>query len=200
LIFFWGTGWRWAGPERDPFGRPGPGTVGLGNSGGGLEQAADVSDPPADPAGGERPVQGGGLLPGAAEGFGQVAGEGELGERGHNQADPAVGLLGGAELGRDQAQGALPEPERVLLKPSRTQWKNIRDSEDYQLSTGPTDGLTDDFLCDVSRAYAAALARGERPNVAISEQVGHPVKTVQRWVYLARQRGIMPRGRQGAPG
>jgi hypothetical protein len=67
------------------------------------------------------------------------------------------------------------------------------------LLTGPTDGLTDDFLRDVARACAAAVGRGERPNVAISKQVGYPLKTVQRWVFTARQRGIMPPAPRGAP-
>jgi hypothetical protein len=56
---------------------------------------------------------------------------------------------------------------------------------------------TDDFLRDVARAYAAAPARGERPNRAIAEQVSTSLWAVQRWVYTARQRGIMQPGRQG---
>jgi len=74
------------------------------------------------------------------------------------------------------------------------------DDAEFRLQRGPTDGLTDGFLRDLARAYAAAVARGERPNVSIAEQVGYPLKTVQRWVYTARQRGIMPRGSKGKPG
>lgn len=74
------------------------------------------------------------------------------------------------------------------------------DDDEFRLERGPSEGLTDDFLGDVARAYAAAVARGERPNVAIAEQVSYPLKTVQRWVYTARQRGIMPRGSKGRPG
>lgn len=78
---------------------------------------------------------------------------------------------------------------------------NIREQDDdFRLSTGPTEGLTDEFLADVARAYMAAVARRERPNKAISEQTGYALKTVQRWVYTARQRGIMPRGSKGRPG
>jgi hypothetical protein len=65
---------------------------------------------------------------------------------------------------------------------------------------GPTAGLTDEFLRSVARAYIAAVQRGERPNVAMAEQTGYPLKSVQRWVYTARQRGIMPRGSRGRPG
>lgn len=72
---------------------------------------------------------------------------------------------------------------------------------DFQLPPGASaGGLTDDFLRDVSRAYAAAVHRGESPNVAIAAQTGQPLKSVQRWVYTARQRGIMPRGSKGRPG
>lgn len=70
----------------------------------------------------------------------------------------------------------------------------------YRLAAGPTAGLTDDFLRDVARAYASAVARGEPPNRAIASQTGYPLKTVQRWVYTARLRGIMPPGRKGAAG
>lgn len=61
----------------------------------------------------------------------------------------------------------------------------------------PTEGLTDDFLRHVAEAYRAAVLRGERPGVALSAQAQVAVKTVHRWVYLARQRGIMPPGQQG---
>lgn len=87
---------------------------------------------------------------------------------------------------------------RVKRKPK--EWRNIRENDDYRLPRGPVDGLTDDFLREVARAYAAAVARGERPNVAIAEQVDYPPRTVQRWVYTARQRGIMPRGAKGRAG
>jgi hypothetical protein len=63
---------------------------------------------------------------------------------------------------------------------------------DFRLAGPPVEGLTDEFLTDVARAHRAALSRGERPNKAISEQAGRPINTVQRWVALARQRGIMP--------
>jgi hypothetical protein len=101
-------------------------------------------------------------------------------------------------------------PERVVegsggtvVRRARRQprdWKVVNDDRDFTLKRGPTSGLTDEFLRDVSRAYMAAVARGERPNMAIAAQTGHVAKTVQRWVYLARQRGIMPRGRQGKAG
>ena len=87
----------------------------------------------------------------------------------------------------------MPKRERELI--------GVREvDDDFGLDAGPVDGLTDDFLGNVARAYVAAVARGERPNVAISEQTGYPLKSVQRWVYTARQRGIMPRGSKGRPG
>jgi hypothetical protein len=90
----------------------------------------------------------------------------------------------------------------VMRVPRRSQqWKGVREVDsDFRLTTGPDEGLTDDFLRDVARAYGAAVARGERPNVAISEQTGYSLKTVQRWVYTARQRRIMRPGRKGRVG
>jgi hypothetical protein len=62
----------------------------------------------------------------------------------------------------------------------------------------PQDGLTDDFLREVARAYSAALGRRERsPAQSLARQASVPVRTVHRWIYTARQRGIMERGRQG---
>lgn len=91
--------------------------------------------------------------------------------------------------------GDLVRPERH--QPARA----ARSDRAYRLTTGPgPDGLSDAFLRRVARAYAAALRRGERPNVAMASDSGYSVKTVQRWVYLARQRGIMPKGRKGAAG
>jgi hypothetical protein len=62
----------------------------------------------------------------------------------------------------------------------------------------PEGGLTDDFLREVARAYSAALLRKERsPAQSLAQQAGVPVRTVHRWIYTARQRRIMERGRQG---
>ncbi len=58
----------------------------------------------------------------------------------------------------------------------------------------PTEGLTTEFLRLVADAYLAAVSRGERPNKALAEQVGHKkTRTVERWVYLARKRGLLPK-------
>ena len=43
------------------------------------------------------------------------AGRQQLREGGHDQADPPVGLLGGADPGGGQAEGALGELEGVFL-------------------------------------------------------------------------------------
>ena len=98
--------------------------------------------------------------------------------------------------------GHVPEFPRV--ERVERAWRDARDSKEeaeFRLPPGgPPNGLTDDFLQDVAKAYAAAVARRERPNVALAKQTGAPVKSVQRWVYTARQRGIMPRGSRGRPG
>jgi hypothetical protein len=68
----------------------------------------------------------------------------------------------------------------------------------------PSGGLTDEFLTTVARAYAAAVARGEPPNRTLHVDAGfdptREPRTVERWVYLARKRGIMPPARKGSRG
>lgn len=88
-------------------------------------------------------------------------------------------------------------------KPARTRTRGTRRDTGYRLTRGPLDGLTDEFMGDLSRAYHAAVGRGERPNRAIYESLDgqYPIRTIERWVYLARQRGIMPPARKrGAAG
>ena len=121
-------------------------------------------------------------------------------------ADRAV-LRGDQLLTEDDATAALaadPGLGRVMwvARAERAKgWRGVRSSErEFRMTAGPVDGLTDAFLHDLARAYRAAVARGERPNVAIAEQTRYPVKSVQRWVYTARQRGVMPRGQKGKTG
>ena len=64
----------------------------------------------------------------------------------------------------------------------------------------PADGLTDEFLGQVAAAYRAAVARGERPNKALAEQSGYPPRTAERWVYLARKKGLLAPTRPGSVG
>jgi hypothetical protein len=76
---------------------------------------------------------------------------------------------------------------------------------DYHLDAPPgPEGLTDEFLHRVARAYGAAIMRGEAPNATIHKDVGfNPTKaprTVERWVYEARKRQIMRAARKGARG
>jgi hypothetical protein len=61
----------------------------------------------------------------------------------------------------------------------------------------PEGAITDDFLSHVSAAYLQALQDGLSPGKALAEQADVPLRTVHRWVYTARQRGIMPAGRRG---
>lgn len=86
-------------------------------------------------------------------------------------------------------------------KKSTRQWQVVAEDREFRLkSCSPKEGLTDDFLRDVAKAYTAAVARGERPNKALADQTGYAKKSVERWVYTARLRGIMPRGRKGQVG
>jgi hypothetical protein len=109
------------------------------------------------------------------------------------EPEASEALAADPTLGRVMRVGRAPKPKG---------WQGLRESErEFRLTSGPTAGLTDDFLHDVGRAYNAAILRGERPNVAIKEQTGYPLKTVQRWVFTARQRRIMtPADKKGRAG
>lgn len=94
-----------------------------------------------------------------------------------------------------------PLSRPIKKRPLRKDGRAVTPASNYRLKQGPGgDGLTDAFLSRVARAYQSAVTRGEQPNRAIADDVGVPLKTVQRWVYTARQRGIMPAGRKGAVG
>ncbi|MGW5427928.1 hypothetical protein ACWET9_12010 [Streptomyces sp. NPDC004059] len=64
----------------------------------------------------------------------------------------------------------------------------------------PTGRITDDFLQDVADAYRWYADRDQAPAPAIAELSGTPVRTVHRWVYEARKRGILPPARAGRAG
>lgn len=98
----------------------------------------------------------------------------------------------------ERRRAGLP---KIAHAPRKNRNLVIREIDrEYRMTAGPDDGLTDQFLRHVARAYTAAMIRGERPNRSISQQLGYPLKTVQRWVYTARQRGIMPPGSKGKTG
>jgi hypothetical protein len=80
-------------------------------------------------------------------------------------------------------------------------WPAQRGEQDTSARLAPpANGLTDDFLREVSGAYLAAVARGERPNRALMQQVGDGFskRTVERWVYMARKHGFLPATKQGS--
>jgi hypothetical protein len=93
--------------------------------------------------------------------------------------------------------------------------RKVSRHKDPQPSAGPPppppplplpDGtLTDGFLRRVAETYALHVARGEAAPVKRMWQdmggadSGLSLAAVRKWVYTARQRGIMPRGRQGRP-
>jgi hypothetical protein len=88
-----------------------------------------------------------------------------------------------------------PMPEAMLRNPGPD-----RDNG-FRLTEGPgADGLTIDFLTKVADAYRAAMARGERPNVTISEDTRYGRRTVESWVVKARARGLLAPGRKGVAG
>lgn len=64
----------------------------------------------------------------------------------------------------------------------------------------PEGRLTDEFLTDVADVYRWVVATGQAPAPAIAEMSSTPVRTVQRWIYEARKRKILPPARPGRAG
>jgi hypothetical protein len=61
---------------------------------------------------------------------------------------------------------------------------------DYRLTEPPgPDGLSDEFLSRVRRAYVAASMRDEPPNKTIAADIHVSPRSVERWVYEARRGG-----------
>ena len=96
------------------FGSAWPRAGGFRDTSRGAQGAADVPEPPADPARGERPVRVGVFLPGPAQVGGEGAGEQELGVGSDDDPHPPVSLLGRADLRGREAEGALQGADGVL--------------------------------------------------------------------------------------
>jgi hypothetical protein len=65
----------------------------------------------------------------------------------------------------------------------------------------PLGKLTDDYLQQVSASYDTAVRGGSKaPAVDLAQQAGVSRRTVHRWIYTARKRGVMAPGRQGRVG
>jgi hypothetical protein len=61
--------------------------------------------------------------------------------------------------------------------------------------------IDDAFLRHVADAYADAIRRGAKsPAAAIAGESSLSVRTVHRWIYLARKAGHLPPGSQGRIG
>jgi hypothetical protein len=99
----------------------------------------------------------------------------------------------------DSGEAPISVTVRRVPKASRKHERVRLFDPEFRLTAGPPGGrLTDDFLRDVGRAYAAAVARGERPNIAIAQQVYFGKRTVEGWVADARKRDLMPPGQKGS--
>jgi hypothetical protein len=102
--------------------------------------------------------------------------------------DLMIAMLDAPDPGvRELVRSAYPD------EPARA---HRRATQRFRLSA-PAGGLSTDFLRDVARAYTDAVAAGERPNIALSEQSGVPKRTVEGWVYLARKGGLLPATNRG---
>lgn len=109
---------------------------------------------------------------------------------GHPLADDWV-----AAMWRSQIAGSEDKP--VERRPDPAPEPQLAEPPPLR---APEGRLTDGFLRDVASAYAAAIRRGEQPAKALAEQARVPVRTVHRWIYTARRRGVMPPGTRGRVG
>ncbi len=66
------------------------------------------------------------------------------------------------------------------------------DARELRLDPPGDDGLTDEFLTQVGEAYALAVQRRMPPAVTLGKLAHTSPRTVHRWVYTARRRGLMP--------
>lgn len=84
--------------------------------------------------------------------------------------------------------GGMLRGEAVTTRPHRGDAVHL----DVPPLRAPDRGLDRAFLAEVGRAYAAAVQRGEHPAKALAAQAGVPVRSVHRWLYLARKAGTVP--------
>ncbi|MFJ4794137.1 hypothetical protein [Kitasatospora purpeofusca] len=70
----------------------------------------------------------------------------------------------------------------------------------FPLVKAPDGRLTDEFLRDVAEAYTWLTEANRRPAPGIADMAEVPVRTVHRWIYEARKRGILPPARPGRAG
>lgn len=96
-------------------------------------------------------------------------------------------------------------PDSGFKPVGRARERGVLEYPDVPPLTGPDeDGrLTDAFLTRVAEAWYAKVARGSKhPAKDLAAEVGgdptSATRNVHRWVYLARQRGLMEKTRQGA--
>lgn len=121
---------------------------------------------------------------------------------GHLRGIPLANIAAVALSRPDLFVGPLVDPNPPELLPILAELVPFRRRSRKSTETAarlqpPTAGLTDEFLQRVAHAYTAAVARGERPNKSLAEQTQTPQRTVERWVYLARKKGLLPPTRRG---
>jgi hypothetical protein len=114
----------------------------------------------------------------------------------------AFGRLGGWVAEAYRASADPKAPRKWKRGPRKRTHVSTDPDPSFRLTEGPTSReLSDEFLEQVARAYRAALARGERPNKTMAEDLGWVERrTVERWVAKARDRGYLGPARKGAAG
>ena len=138
----------------------------------------------------------------------------------------AIVALALSHRGRLAARAAIPGPDMGTLAsnysatfgPKDTGWvaESMRDrATNRRLRKRPwkpaepqpvapldhPEHIDDAFLRQVADAYADAIRRGAKsPAAAIASKSSLSVRTVHRWIYLARKAGHLPPGSQGRIG
>jgi hypothetical protein len=100
------------------------------------------------------------------------------------------------QAGEDAEHGALTSGPDVSLAVDHT---NEEDFTPDPLAR-PQGRIDDEFLVELAVMYRWLTGRHQAPAPAIAEQTGAPVRTVHRWVAMARERGHLATARRGRAG
>lgn len=118
----------------------------------------------------------------------------QMGVLASHYADP--GKLGPDHLGTrtwfdDMIRSQIADSGVPTVK--RRQHRRDRGRPEVPPLRAPENGLTDEFLGHVARAYHQAVINGQSPAKQLAAEVGDgtSVRTVHRWIYTARKRGIL---------
>ena len=111
-------------------------------------------------------------------------------------------LLGGvsAERLRSVPLGRIEAAGNALLHGAGSRRLGVPARIPDELRSHATRGYPDRFYDAVAAAYHTLAPLTPKPVVALADANDVPVTTAQRWIREARNRGMLPPGRQGTSG